>query len=150
MKTCNYNFEFGEKKNITSFMLSQGVTTVSVLETAEGSRYAYSPCGKMSVLMATTVWGLDQTVDVVLVTNKLFRHYPEQFYMVVCGVHRPSPSAKTYKISDMILNRHHYGKKRNAAKARQAEYMKQLELAEKVLLANLLASAESNPKSKKR
>ena len=150
MKTCNYNFEFGEKKSITSFMLSKGVTQVNVLETAEGARYAYSPCGKMSVLMATTVWGLDNTVDVVLVTNKLFRHYPDQFYMVVCGNHRPSPTSSSYAIPEHILNKHYYGKKRSLAKQRQAEYMKQLELAEKLLLFKMMEAEKSNPKSKKR
>ena len=101
MKTCNYNFEFGDSVSFAKFMIINKINTMNVLE-VNGDRFACSPDGAVSILMATTVEGLSgRNINVVEVTNKNFRRYPEKFMLVVLAPRAKSPKAQSYTLSNV-------------------------------------------------
>jgi hypothetical protein len=101
MKTCNYNFEFGDSVSFSKFMIINNINTMNVLE-VNGDRFACSPDGAVSILMATTVEGLSgRNINVVEVTNKNFRRYPEKFMLVVLAPRARSPKAQSYTLSNV-------------------------------------------------
>ena len=101
MKTCNYNFEFGDSVSFAKFMIINNINTMNVLE-VNGDRFACSPDGAVSILMATTVEGLSgRNINVVEVTNKNFRRYPEKFMLVVLAPRAKSPKAQSYTLSNV-------------------------------------------------
>jgi hypothetical protein len=80
MKASNYNFQWLESQPLHSWMKKNRVETFHV-EEIEGVRFAVSKCG-YQILMASTVPGLCDDLQVAIVTNKRHKMFPGEYAII--------------------------------------------------------------------